>query len=226
MKFADPDVKKTVRCILECMHTLELEKYGYDRNGEDGDKTYSFNRLLVDQFGFTKALKKGNPEEIIQKYKACRNTYDNMKSMIDEAGLCITDQPGKPPVNFDTIRNHAILPELSVDHMAASKVNALFLAYIQLVNSGMPFDQALNHYLENPNGTMLQSALNQSKPYAFETLSKGLSMEDSIELMAGSGKFADAESKLSEAFAAFCNTHTTPTAAATSSIFQSMLNGR
>ena len=175
--------------ILEVMKEMELEKHRLSDNGEDPKKCYAFTKLYKEREAFLKALEEGDEAKIIETRKAYEKTTNGMQRMFDIAREHFNQQEGIYPGNMDSIRTAEIPHQFTTDLLTTAQVNAIYLAYLTI--SDKKIDPAA--YVENPNANIMTEALATLEKNAFEKYSAGLSLEDTIDLMSGKGRFAGAQ---------------------------------
>ena len=181
--------KEGIRLMTRKMEEMGLENYPYAANGEDGDKTYGFNKLVATKKALTDALKEGNPEKILAAGQEYEKTYRDTEELYRISREYFNQEPGLFPGNMDSIRNRDIPYAFTNDLQNTAFVNAVFQTYINIKTNNIGIEK----YLENPVGSSLDDAKKKWEEKSFQKFSEqAKSIEDAIDLMTNVADFEDA----------------------------------
>ena len=132
--------------MLKKMEELQLEKYAFDKSGEDGDKIYGHCKFYRDKYALEQALKSGNAKNIIAAKKQYEKSWNDMQELYNIAKQSFSQNDSLFPGNVDGTRNSDLSWEFTSDVMTTAQVNTVFLIYMNLKNTGKSIDE----YVENP----------------------------------------------------------------------------
>ncbi|MBR6157964.1 MAG: Fic family protein [Lachnospiraceae bacterium] len=181
--------KEGYRLLFAKMDEMGMLAYPYAASGEDGSKAYSFSKLHTDRSTFMDAMDSGDPGKIMSAQIVYEKTLRDYDEIFRIAKEYFNQEKGLFPGNMDSIRNKGVPFEFAGDMHTAAQVNAVFQTYIQCKTSGKNPEEYLEGYLANPAGELLKDALNKLKPVSFQEVSKGLNLEDSLDLLSGVGEY-------------------------------------
>ncbi len=184
--------KEGYRKIFAKMDEMGLHAYDYAANGEDGAKIYSFNKLVEDRKNLKAAMEEGDPSKIMSSQIVYEKTLSDYDELFKIAKEHFDQTPGLFPGNMDSIRNTGIPFEFAGDMKTAAQVNAVFQTFIQCKTSGLDPEE----YLANPAGVLLKNAEAKLKPVSFKEVTKGLKLEDSLDLLAQVGEYEEIGDKV------------------------------
>ncbi len=182
--------KKGIKEVINKMKDMKLLSYPHSEAGEDDNKVYAFNKLLVQKNELQDAINAGNAEQILKTGKAYKKTYEDMQQLFDIAKKHFSQDKTFFPGNMDSIRNKAIPAELTSDLMTTAQINNVFLIYMNLERSKRDVDD----YLDNPTGVFIKDSYENFKPHTYEEQSKKVNdFSDLMDLWTNKGKFKDCE---------------------------------
>ena len=181
-----------LRSILKKMEEMGLENYHHEKSGEDGYKIYGFNKVYATKQALEAAIDDGDPDEIIRCSAEYEKTMNDMREMYDTAKECFLQDPYIHVGNLDSIRNEAMPPEFVTDVHTTAQINSIYLTYRYLKDNGINLEE----YLKNPTKKIVENAYLKFSEKSFQTLSRGLELEDCLDLMSSTGRFANADNDL------------------------------
>ncbi len=184
--------KEGIRLIIQKMDEMGLYAYPYAANGEDGTKIYSFNKLVHDREELRQAIEEGHPGRIMMAQKAYDQTVRDTEELFRIAKDHFSNEPGLYPGNMDSIRNRAVPFEFAGDLHTAAQINSVFLTYINVKTNGVKLEE----YLNNPIRGLVKDAFNKYKSVSFQKVSQNLSIEQTMDLLAGVGDFKSSHEKI------------------------------
>ena len=191
--------KEGFRKMIAKMDEMGLHTYPFAANGEDGDKIYSFNKLDSDRKNFKEAMDSGDPGKIMSSQIVYEKSVRDMQELFSIAKEYFNNEPGLFPGNMDSIRNRDIPFEFAGDMQTAAQVNSVFQTFISVKTKGLD----LEGYLNNPIGGLMKGAIDSLKPVCFKEATKGLSLEDTLDLFTKVGDYSEAGDDLRSAVPQF-----------------------
>ena len=180
--------KEGIRLMTRKMEEMGLEKFPHAANGEDGEKTYGFVKLLTTKKALTDALSEGDPEKILAAGQEYEKTYRDTEELYRISREYFNQEPGIFPGNMDSIRNRAIPYAFTGDVQNTAYVNSVYQTYLNVKENGLDLEE----YLNNPVGSNLKDAEKKWEAKSFAKVSEQVeSVENAIDLMTGVGDFED-----------------------------------
>ncbi len=190
--------KQGLRLIFEKFDKMKLTELPHDKGGEDGFKVYSFSKLVAQKTELEKAIKSGDLDKIVEANKKVEETYKDHKELMELANSYFSQDEAFIPGNMDSVRNDSINFELAGDLLHTAQINTAYLIYMKCKDNNLDTEE----YLKDPNGNLMKSLLESNEPYCFETVSKNLNFQDSMDLLLGINKFQGAGNKVNFSFGA------------------------
>ncbi|MBP3295781.1 MAG: hypothetical protein J6M27_04300 [Lachnospiraceae bacterium] len=175
-----------LRKMFRKMEEMHLEEYGFDLRYEDGDKVYGLNKLMAQQKKLRDALKKEPPvpEDIIAEQKQYAKTVEDMQELYRIAKESFDQEMTQMPGNMDSWRDVDKPYEFTGDIVSTAQVNGVFLAYMQWKTQGLDLEE----FLANPVKTLEDAFVDRYEKNSVEKKAESLSLEDTLELLSGSGR--------------------------------------
>ena len=189
--FSD-DTKNGLRSMLKKMEELQLEKYAFDKSGEDGDKIYGHCKFYRDKYALEQALKSGNAKNIIAAKKQYEKSWNDMQELYNIAKQSFSQNDSLFPGNVDGTRNSDLSWEFTSDVMTTAQVNTVFLIYMNLKNTGKSIDE----YVENPVKDFYSDIEKKVEPFSFEGQSKGKAFDEVLDMFLGLDDYKDVNTRI------------------------------
>ncbi|MBR1470172.1 MAG: hypothetical protein IJ600_00855 [Lachnospiraceae bacterium] len=181
--------REGLRKMLAKMEEMKLEDYGFDPYMEENTKDYSLKKLHAQQKELEEALKEDppSPDRIIAAQKAHARTRDDMYELFEIAREYFNQSGYIFPGNLDSIRHDDLPFEFTGELHTMAQVNGVYQAYQNWKQNGVD----LEAYLENPTKAMMDNYYHRVEEHSFAKAAKqAKTVEDAIDLMTGTGKFA------------------------------------
>ncbi len=178
--------KEGLKLIFEKMDEMHLNDYPYDPTGEDPDKVYALTKINVQKKELENAIAEGDPDKIIAAQEAYEKTVNDMNELYALAKEYLNPNPVQFPGNMDSIRNSGLPFEFTGDIKNTAMINSAFITYKKMKEHNLSADE----YLNDPAGLVINGAMGKLKELSFSEVTKNISLEDSIDALTESGKFA------------------------------------
>ncbi|MCR5118176.1 MAG: hypothetical protein K6B44_00970 [Lachnospiraceae bacterium] len=195
--------REGLRLMLKKMEEMKLEDYGYHDEHllsdkrvvgvmEQGTKFYGMNKLMAKQNALINAMNEmpPSPDKIIAAKKDHEKTAADMRELFDIAKQYFNQDPNVFPGNMDSWRHHEFPHEFTGDCHTLAQINGVFLAYQNWKQNGVDLEE----YLKRPTKATVDNMVKRLEEVSFKKKAESAkSLEDTLELMSASGKFAEAD---------------------------------